>query len=250
MILAIAGRELRSLFLSPLAWSLLAVTQLILAWLFLVQIDGFVQVQPRLAGMEGAPGLTDLVAAPLLGSAATLVLLLTPLLSMRLISEEYRADTFTLLLSAPVSMTRIVLGKYLGLMGFLMLILLLSAAMPLSLLAGGSLDLGKLAAGLLGLGLVMTTVAAVGLFLSTLTPQPAVAAVGTYGVLLFLWIINLAGGSGGEGSELFRWLSLASHFDVLLGGLVRGSDLAYYLLLSTAFLILTIRRLDSRRTEG
>ncbi len=250
MILAIAGRELRSLFLSPLAWSLLAVTQLILAWLFLVQIDGFVQVQPRLAGMEGAPGLTDLVAMPLLGSAATLVLLLTPLLSMRLVSEEYRQNTFTLLLSAPVSMTRIVLGKYLGLVGFLLLILLLSAAMPLSLLAGGSLDLGKLAAGLLGLALVMATVAAVGLFLSTLTPQPAVAAVGTYGVLLFLWIINLAGGSGGEGSALFQWLSLASHFDVLLSGLIRSSDVAYYLLLSTAFLLLAVRRLDSRRTEG
>ena len=248
MILTIASRELRSLFLSPLAWSLLAVTQFILAWLFLVQLDGFLQIQPRLAAMEGAPGLTDLVAAPLLDNAAIIVLLLVPLLAMRLISEELRSGTFSLLLSAPVSMTQIVLGKYLGLLGMLAVILMLTAAMPLSLLTGGSLDPGKLAAGLLGLGLVLAAAAAAGLFMSTLSPQPAVAAVGAYGLLLFLWLINLATGAGGEGSALFAWLSMSTHFERLLSGLVRASDLAYYLLFITGFLALAIRRLDSLRT--
>lgn len=248
MILTIATRELRSLFLSPLAWSLLAVTQFILAWLFLVQMDSFLQIQPRLAGMEGAPGLTDLVAAPLLGDAAIIVLLLVPVLSMRLISEELRSGTFSLLLSAPASMTQIVLGKYLGLLGMLAVILLLTAAMPLSLLVGGALDLGKLAAGLLGLGLVLAASAAVGLFMSSLSPQPAIAAVGTYGLLLFLWLINLAAGAEGEGSALFAWLSMATHFERLLSGLVRSSDLIYYLLFIVGFLILSIRRLDGLRT--
>jgi ABC-2 type transport system permease protein len=63
MIRVIASRELRSLFLSPLAWSVLGVLQLVLAWVFLVQVDTFMQIQPRLAALEGAPGLTDLVAA-------------------------------------------------------------------------------------------------------------------------------------------------------------------------------------------
>jgi len=249
MILTIATRELRSLFLSPLAWSLLAVTQFVLAWLFLVQIDNFMRTQPRLAGLEHAPGLTDLVATPLLSNCAIIVLLLIPLFSMRLISEELRSGTFTLLLSAPVSMTRIVLGKYLGLLGMLGVILLLTAAMPLSLLAGGELDLGKLAAGLLGLALVLATAAAIGLFMSTLSPQPAAAAIGTYGLLLFLWLINLASGAEGKGSALFAWIAMSTHFDRLLSGLVRSSDLAYFLLLTTTFLILSIRQLDTIRTK-
>jgi len=249
MILHIAGRELRSLFLSPLAWSLLAVAQFILAWSFLVQIEGFQTVQPRLAGMEGAPGLTDLVATPLFGTAAGIMLLLIPLLTIRLISEEYRSGSFALLLSSPVSMTQIVLGKYLGLLGLLGIMLLLTAAMPLSLLLGGSLDLGKLAAGLLGLTLLLSAVTAIGLFVSTLTPQPAVAAIGTYGLVLFLWLINTAAGADGKGSELFAWLSLTSHFERLASGLVRSSDLAYYLLLIATFLILAIYRLDSRRAN-
>ncbi|VAX09519.1 Gliding motility-associated ABC transporter permease protein GldF [hydrothermal vent metagenome] len=250
MVLTIATRELRSMFLSPLAWSLLAVTQFILAWLFLVQIDIFMRLQSRLTGMENAPGLTDLVATPTLSNCAIIVLMLIPLLSMRLISEELRTGTFSLLLSAPVSITRIVLGKYLGLLGMLSIILLLTIAMPLSLLAGGSLDPGKLAAGLLGLALVLASTAAIGLFMSTLSSQPAVAAIGTYGLLLFLWLINLASGTDGEGSALFTWIATSTHFDHLLSGLVRSSDVAYFLLIIITFLSLAIKRLDAIRTSS
>ncbi len=249
MILTIAARELRSLFLSPLAWCLLAMMQFILAWLFLVQVEQFVRLQPRLAGMEGAPGLTDLVVAPLLGNAAIIALLLIPLLSMRLVSEELRSGTFSLLLSAPLSVYQIVLGKYLGLLAVLGLILLMSAAMALSLLSGGELDLGRLAAGLLGLGLVLAAAAAVGLCFSALSPQPAVAAVGSYGLLLFLWLINLAAGADGRGSALFAWIAMPTHFDRLLSGLVRSSDLVYFALCIGISLLLAIHRLDVLRSR-
>lgn len=249
MIGVIASRELKSLFLSPLAWSVLGVLQLILAWIFLAQVDTFLQVQPRLSGMEGAPGLTDLIATPLFGAAVTFVMLLIPLLSMRLISDEFRNGTFSLLLTAPVSMSQIVLGKYLGFLGFLATSLLLTALMPLSLLLGGSLDLGKLAALLMGLFLATAAFAAIGLFLSSLTVQPAIAAISTYGVLLFFWIINLAAGTGERASHLFDWLSLQSHYEFMMRGLIRTSDLVYYGLVITASLLLTIRRLDNRRTE-
>lgn len=247
MILTIAGRELRSLFLSPLAWSLLAVMQFILAWLFLVQLENFGRIQPRLVGMENAPGVTDLIVVPLFGNVALITLLLIPLLSMRLISEELRSGTFSLLLSAPVSLSRIVLGKYLGLLGMLSIILLMSSAMVLSLLAGGELDLGRLAAGLLGLSLVLAAAAAVGLYMSTLSAQPGVAAVGSYGLLLFLWLINLATGAEGKGSALFAWIAMPTHFDHLLNGLVRSSDLIYFILCIALCLTLAIRRIDSLR---
>ncbi|MCF6353995.1 MAG: ABC transporter permease subunit [Candidatus Polarisedimenticolaceae bacterium] len=249
MILTIAGRELRSLFLSPLAWNLLAVMQFILAWLFLVQMENFTRLQSRLLRLENAPGLTDLIVVPLLGNVAIITLLLIPLLSMRLISEELRSGTFSLLCSAPISIYQIVLGKYLGLLAMLGVILSMGAVMALSLLSGGELDLGRLAAGLLGLGLVLAAAAAIGLYLSTLSPQPVVAAVGSYGLLLFLWLINLAAGAEGKGSALFAWMAMPTHFDRLLSGLVRSSDLIYFLLIIGLCLILSVHRLDALRTR-
>src|SRR6056297_3085111 len=169
MILTIAGRELRSLFLSPLAWSVLAVVPLILAYVFLIQVELFLQWQPRLAAMEGAPGATDIIVAPLFRTAAIVLLLVVPLLTMRLVSEERRGRTLALLMSSPVSMTEIVLGKYLGVVGFLGVMLALVALMPLSLALGGTLDWGLLAAGFFGLVLVVASFAAAGLFLSSVT---------------------------------------------------------------------------------
>ena len=136
MIFTIAARELRSLFLSPLAWAILAVTQFILAWLFLAQIETWLTLQPRLAAIEGAPGVADIVVAPLLANAAIVLLLITPLITMRSLSEEYRARTISLLFSAPVSMTEIVLGKYLGILGFFLALLVMLTLMPLSLMVG------------------------------------------------------------------------------------------------------------------
>ncbi|MCB0074408.1 MAG: ABC transporter permease subunit, partial [Caldilineaceae bacterium] len=119
MIFAITARELRGFFLSPLAWTLLAVVQGLLAWIFLVLVDDFRDLQGRLAALDNAPGVTDLVAAPLFRVAAWMLLLLVPLLTMRLLSEERRTGTLDLLLSAPVGSAAIVLGKYLGAMLFL-----------------------------------------------------------------------------------------------------------------------------------
>jgi ABC-2 type transport system permease protein len=247
MILTIAGREWRGLFLSPLAWTLLAVVQFILTWIFLILIEDFMQQQSQWLGLEGAPGVTDLVVAPLWRVAGWLLLLLTPLLTMRLISEERRRRTLDLLLSAPLATHEIVLGKYLGLLGFLLLLIALIALLPLSLLAGSALDPGKLLAGLLGLVLLVGSFAAAGLYLSTLTAQPAAAAVATFGLLLLLWIIDAAGETRQESGGLFAYLSLFRHYHALLLGLFNSADVAYYLLFSSTFLGLAIRRLDNQR---
>jgi ABC-2 type transport system permease protein len=250
MIRLIAAREFISLFLSPLAWSLLGVMQLILAWIFLNQVDAFVQLQPKLASIPDVPGVTELVAVPLLSSAASLLMLFIPLLSMRLLSEEYRSGSFSLLLSAPVSMTQIVLGKYFGLLGFLGLALLLVLLMPLSLAFGTGLDWGHLAAAFLGLVLMTSAFAAIGLYISSLSQQPAVAAMGSYGVLLFLWIIGLAADANAETGQIFQWLSLQQHFQALQRGLVRTEDIIWYLLVILGFVLLCIRVLDTRRREA
>lgn len=250
MIPTIAWRELKSLFLSPLAWSLLAVIQLIMAYLFLSQLDQFMYWQPQLAGMQNVPGVTDIVAAPFLQTAGFLVLWIAPAITMRVLSDERRNGTLPLLLSSPLSMSEIILGKFLGIFLFFLLLLLMLTAMPLSLYAGTSLDAGKLAASVLGLALLMGSFAAVGLFMSSLTDQPVVAAISTFGVLILLWIIDWSGSEREEVSGLFRYLSLQSHLDSFLKGLFSSADVAYYLLVIATFLILSIRRLDNQRLTG
>ncbi|MCW9024632.1 MAG: ABC transporter permease [Gammaproteobacteria bacterium] len=251
MILTLAQRELRSLFLSPLAWSILAIVQFILAYLFLSQLNEFIILQPQLKMIDNAPGATELIIAPLYGSAAFIMMMVIPLLTMRLISEERRNKSLALLLSAPVSMSEIIIGKFLGIMGFLLLMTALISIMPVALLTAGSIDLGLLSAMILGLVLLLAGFTALGLYMSTLTLQPTVAAVSTFGALLLLWIVDWAGDKVGHesASGLLSYLSMLRHFESLGKGVFNSSDIIYYLLFITVFIVLSIRRLDADRLQ-
>jgi ABC-2 type transport system permease protein len=250
MIFTIAARELRSLFLSPLAWAILAVVQFIMAYFFLLYVEQYVTFQPSLARLENIPGVTDMVVAPLFDTAGIVLLLVTPMLTMRLISEEHRNQSLPLLFSAPISMTEIILGKFLGILSFMLIILFILALMPLSLLAGTTLDLGLFTASLLGLVLLLASFAAVGLFMSTLTYQPTIAAMSTFGILLLLWILDAAGTTGTDTDRLFSYLSILRHYQSMLKGVFNTSDIMYYFLFIATFLVLSIRRLDSERLES
>jgi ABC-2 type transport system permease protein len=247
MIFTIAFREFRSLFLSPLAWTVLAILQCILAYTFLTQVETFTLIQPKLAAIENAPGLTDIIVTPLYGNAGIILLLVTPLLTMRLICEERRNKTLSLLLSAPVSNVEIIIGKYLGILGLLLLMVFLITLMPLSLLMGGELDLGKLAANLLALLLLVTAFTSTGLFMSSIAGHPTIAAMGTFGILLLLWILDWTTGMKDQRSELFEYLSLLRHFQNLQSGLISSVDISYFLLFTATFIILSIRSLDNER---
>jgi ABC-2 type transport system permease protein len=249
MAFVIAGREFRTLFLSPLAWTILGVIQIILAYMFLAQLDYYLMVQARIAGMEEAPGITDLIVAPLFGNAGIILLLVTPLLTMRLISEERRNRTLSLLFTAPVSMTEIVLGKYLGVMGFLLVMVGMILLMPLSLLFGGGLDVGKLIACVMALTLLLAGFAAVGLYMSALAVQPTVAAISTFGALLLLWIIDWSSHASGKSGGALEYLSLLRHYEGLLKGLITTTDLVYFVLFITTFLVLSVHRLDNDRLQ-
>lgn len=249
MILAIASREFRSLFLSPMAWTILAILQFILAFLFLSQVETFTALQPKLAGIEGAPGLTDIIVAPLFGNAGIILLLVTPLLTMRLICEERRNKTMALLLSAPVSNIDIILGKYLGILGLMLLMTVLITLMPLSLLSGGELDLGKLLANVLALLLLVTAFTAAGLFMSCIAGHPTIAAMGTFGILLLLWILDWTTGMDDRRSELFEYLSILRHFQNIQSGLISSVDVSYFFLFITGFILLSIRSLDNDRLQ-
>jgi ABC-2 type transport system permease protein len=249
VIFTIGLRELKSLFLSPLAWSILAVVQLILAYLFLGRIEIIQMYQAQLMAMDGAPGVTEIILPDLLGNVAIILLLVVPLLTMRLVAEERRNRTLSLLFSSPLSMTEIVLGKYLGILLFLLVLLVLIALMPLSLLAGARLDFGLLAASFLGLALLLAGFAAVGLFMSTLTQYTTVAAISTFGALLLFWILDWSG-QGFAGGNWLAYLSLFNHYKPFLDGIFDSADAVYHVLLITTFLVLSIHRLDADRLGG
>jgi len=251
MIFNIAMRELRSLFLSPLAWAILAIKLHVLSWIFLFQLDRFLEIQPKLGGMQGAPGLTSLVAIPLLDTAAFLLMLIIPLISMRLISEERRGQTLSLLFSAPVSMTEIILGKYLGILAFLSVMLALIVLMPLSLFLGANLDGGLLASGIIGLFLITASYAAIGLLMSALTKEPLIAAISSFGVFLLLWIIDGVNNAGQNNlaTGLFNYLSISSHYQNFSHGIINSADFSYFGLLIITAIILSIRRLDAYRLQ-
>jgi ABC-2 type transport system permease protein len=247
MIATLAAKELRGLFSSPLAWIVLALLQAILAWVFLVRLDSFLELQPRLAQLANSPGATEIVTAPLFSAAAVILMMATPLLGMRLIAEERRNRTMTLLMSAPISMTQIVLGKFLGLCLFLLIPVALVSAMGLALAAGGDIDLGLLACNALGLALLLATFAAVGLFASSLTTQPIIAAVLALGLLLASWLASLANPGSAETIQL---LSVTRRFESFNTGMVDSADLVWHALAIGLFLMLTIRRLDRDRLVG
>jgi ABC-2 type transport system permease protein len=247
MIRTIIAKELRSLFASPLAWVILAFLQVILAWIFLTRMNFFLNVQGQLARMPNPPGLTEFVVVPMFGIASIVLMMSVPLLTMRLIAEERRNRTMTMLMSAPVSMTQIVLGKFLATAIFLAMVGGLITLMALSLLMGGKLDYGLLAANLLGLLLLTGSFAAVGLFVSCLTTHPVVAAIGALAAFLALWLVNIAASDPASPLHLF---SLLKHFEGFVNGAIAVTDLIYFVLLTAVFLILSIRRLDADRLRA
>lgn len=250
MIRVIAGRELKSLFLSPLAWTILAVLQGISAWIFLIQLDGFLNLQPQLTHMEGAPGATDIVVIPLFNLLSILLLMVIPLLTMRLISEEHRNKTLPLLLSSPLAGSSIVLGKFFAVLAFAGMIVALAVLMGLSLYAGTQPDPGQIATAACGQLLMSAAFIAIGLYISCLTRQPGIAAVATFGALFMLWIVHWTGQTGENANEILSWLSIITHQASFQRGLLNSQDIAYYLIMTIFFLLLSIRRLDAERLHG
>lgn len=244
----IARLEAARLFLSPFAWIMLALVQFLLAYLFLSHLDYFVQIQGQMSAIPSAPGVTEMVIAPLLNNAALILLLIVPFITMRAFAEERRNQSLSLLMTAPLSAGQIVLGKYLAYLSFFAVQLLLLALMPLALLAGAAIDLYQLSAGMLGLLLLIASFTAAGMFVSSLTTQPVIAAVMTFCLLFLLWIIDFTTSSSIAGQiNWLGWLSLLGHFQPLLSGQIHSIDLSFFVLFCSVFMLMTMRRLDAMR---
>ena len=247
MIVTIVRKELKVLFASPLAWTLLALTQLVLTWIFLGRLDAFLEMQPQLIQIANPPGITEIIVAPVFSMAAIVLLMVTPLLTMRLLAEERRNNTLVLLLSAPVSVTDIILGKFLSLIIFFFIMIALLVALSVSLLLGGTLDFGLLMTNVLGLLLIAACFVSLGLYVSSLTVYPAIAAAAALGLLLGLWVIDIV---ASDVDSIARNISLLKHYENFNRGMLDTFSLSYFILFIVTFLVLTIHHMNGERLRG
>ncbi|MFA6922102.1 MAG: ABC transporter permease subunit [Gallionella sp.] len=247
MIRLIAFRELRSLYSMPSTWFVLAVLQFIFAWFFLARLEAFLEIQPQLAQLANPPGVTITVAAPLFNTAALLLMMLVPMFTMRLIAEERRNQTLALLLSSPLSGRHIVLGKFAGLLIFLLLLISTLPLMLYTLALGTHLDHGLILANCIGLILLTSSYIAVGLYISALTSQPVIAAIGALAVLVGLWLADI---SAAAADSPWHRISPLNHFQNFNAGLLDSTDAAFFVLFTAVFLLLTMKRLHNNRVYG
>ncbi|MFM9914025.1 MAG: ABC transporter permease [Methylophilaceae bacterium] len=249
MIFAVAGKELRSMFTSPMGWVILALLQVVFAHFgYYVGINSYFEMMSGMVRPEERLGVTEFVGNNIFSMASFVMLFAVPLLSMRLISEERKNQTLTFLFSAPLTLTEIVLGKFIGLVTFLSITILFSGAMVSSLNLWTDLDFGYILANMLGLWLLLASFSALGLFVSSLTRQPIVAAIITF-VSLFI-LLALDKYFAGDPTSIFNKLSLMRHFEPFSHGILDTKDLAYFFLFILTFLTLTVRRLDADRLHG
>jgi ABC-2 type transport system permease protein len=248
MIFAIARKELKSVFASPMGWVIMALLQFVFGTFFLIGVDQYFQTMSGAIRPELRQGVTEYVGHSVYTIAAFVMLFAVPLLSMRLISEERKHQTLPFLFSAPLSLIEIVLGKFVGLLSFLTILIALIAAMMISLNLWADIDFGYVIANSIGLWLLVASFSALGLFMSSLTQQSVVAAILTFVALFALLILDYF--FAGDPNSVLNYLSLMRHFEPFSRGLLDTRDFAYFLLFILTFLTLTVRRLDADRLRG
>ena len=247
--LVIARKELRQLFGSPIAYVALAMFFVIVGFLFfsLVGVYSFQVLQ-----LQGTPppdfNPTRIIFTPLYQDITFVLILLVPVLTMRLVSEEDRAHTMELLATSPVTNTAIILGKYMAVVLLFLVLIAISVYMPLSLALIGRLDWGLLASTYVGLFLLGGAFLSIGLFASTLNENQIVSAAIGFALLLIFWILGFAQqASGSAAQQVLSSLSFASHFSNLSGGVIDTQDVLFFLSLAGFFLFLGVIALESRK---
>jgi ABC-2 type transport system permease protein len=250
-ILAIAGKELRSYFASPIAYVIIGLFALLFSRFFYAYLMVFVQRSSGMMGGGGANNINQEMIRYVLMNSAVIILFVMPMITMRTYSEEKRSGTIELLLTSPLTDLEIIVGKFLGAMGLYCAMLAVTVAYMGILFYYGNPEWRPVVAGYLGLLLLGGCFISVGLLISSLTKNQIVAGVITFAVFLMLWIINWsADQSGPTMRAVLNHLSIIDHFDDFARGIIDTKHVVYYLSFITFGLFLTAKSVDSERWRG
>jgi len=250
-IWTIARKELRTYFTSPIAYVVITVFLVLVGFFFYSLLWWFNSQSMQMAQNPyyyAQLNINQQVFGPLFHNISIILLLMLPLLTMRLFSEEKKIGTEELLYTSPVSITQIILGKFLASLLVLLAMLALVGLLSVFAFAYGSPELPPVLIGFLGLFLMGAAFLAVGIFFSSLTENQIVSAILTFGALLLFWIINWAANSaGGFWKGVLNYLSFFQHFDNMTQGILDTTDVVYYLSFAFFGLFLTHSFIQSRR---
>lgn len=246
----IARRELSSYFSSPIAYIVLAMFAVLFGFFFYSAVAIFVQFSAQAAMQPGAPpmNVNQFIVQPTLGNFGIILLLLTPLVTMRLFAEEKRSGTIELLLTSPVRDYEIILGKWLGAMLLYACMLAVSLLNLSILFIVSTPDWRAMLVGYLGLLLMGGAFLAMGAFISTLTRNQIVAGAVTFCLFLLLWVLDWAGSYNTSMiGRLCSYVAIAPHFEQFSKGVIELKDTVYYLSAIAIGLFLSKRSLESLR---
>jgi len=250
-ILAIADKELRSYFASPIAYILIGFFLLPFGVFFYLYLDAFVKQSMQMAQYGGAVNVNQGVIRYVLQNASVIILFIMPMITMRTYSEEKRSGTIELLLTSPVTDLEIILGKFFGALGVYAAMLAVTLLYMAILFVYGNPEWRPMVVGYLGLLLMGGTFIAIGLLISSTTNNQIVAGVVTFVVFLLFWIIGwFAESAGPTIGAVTRWLSITEHFDDFSKGIIDTKHVLYYLSLITFGLFLTAKSVDTERWRG
>lgn len=246
-------RELRVYFTSPIAYAVTTIFLVIAGYFFYngLALFSLLSLQASRNPYIDSLNISDMVISPMIGNISIILLLMLPVLTMRLFSEEKKSGTFELLFSYPVRDIEVLLGKYLSALTVVVIMLGLTGLYQLILMYLGVNDDGVMMTGYLGLFLMAAAFIALGLFISSMTENQIVAAVVSFGVLLLFWVVGWSASSTeGQLRAVLEYISLVSHLIGFAKGMINTADIAYYLLFIFLFLFLTLRSLESKRWRG
>jgi len=254
-ILAIAHKELKSYFSSPIAYIVIGLWALMYGYFFVALLSFFVRQSMQMGqfGMQGpqAMNVNQQLIRPLLQNVLILILFLMPMVTMRAYAEEKRSGTIELLLTSPLTDFQIIVGKFLGAMSLYGVMLAVTLIHLGLLFVYGRPEWKPIVTAYLGLELLGGCFISVGLFISSLTKNQIVAGMLTFGVFLLLWVINWIGSFGGPTLEsVTSYLSIIEHFDDFGKGVIDTTHLVYYISFMTFGLFLTAKSVDSERWRG
>jgi ABC-2 type transport system permease protein len=251
-VLAIAQKELKSYFASPIAYIVIGLFALVFGYFFFVSLNYFIQASLQM-GMpgQGQINIHTMAIRPLFQNVSVVALFWLPLITMRTYAEEKRSGTIELLLTSPLTDAQIVLGKFFGALALYALMLAVTWIHIAILFVYGNPEWKPIATGYLGLLLMGASFMSIGLLISSLTKNQIVAGMSTFAVLLLLWTLGwMTDSAGPTMQKVLSALSITDRFDDFSKGIISASHLVYYLSFITFGLFLTAKSVDSERWRG
>ena len=252
-IWAIAVKELRGYFVSPVAWVMMGLFALIFGVFFTAHLGAFVaqSMQSQFGGAAPNLNVNQHLIRGVLANASVLVLFILPMVTMRAYAEEKRSGTVELLLTSPITDFEIIMGKFVGALCLYIALVTVTFVHVGLLFSYGQPEWRPLIAGYLGLILQGGAFIAVGLFFSSTTKNQMTAGVATFVVLLTFWIIGwFADSAGPTWSAILSYLSITQHFDDFGKGVIDTKHVIFYVSFISFWLFLTVKSLDTERWRG